>query len=92
VNLGKRDIVAGVVARLREAVGFVMRLNCWGMRRVVVRSACINELMMFVLMMALRGGIETLIYLSDEFLEASCCCWKMLVVFVKSSSDQAIEA
>jgi hypothetical protein len=48
VKRGKRDIVAGVVVKLRViVVGFVRRLRCCGMRWIGVRSACINELMGF---------------------------------------------
>jgi hypothetical protein len=42
-------------------------------------------------MMDLRSSAETLIYSSDEVLEASRCCKNLLVVFVKQSSDQEIE-
>jgi hypothetical protein len=42
-------------------------------------------------MMDLRSSVETLIYPSDEVLEASSCCENLLVVFVEQSSDQEIE-
>lgn len=64
-------MVAGVVVKARVEVGLVMRLSCCGTRRIVVRSDCIEKLMILVLMMDLRGLIEVYIYSRLDFPESS---------------------
>lgn len=59
---GKRDIVADVFEKARVVVGLVMRLSCVGTRRIVVRSDCIEELMILVLMIDLRGVVLSCLY------------------------------
>jgi len=66
VNRGKRDIVAGVVAKCRVAVGFAIRLSCRGTREIVVRSDCIEDLMCFVVLVVLIGAGQRAIYTLEE--------------------------
>jgi len=45
--------VFGEVESVRVLIGLLMRLSCCGMRRVVVRIACMDVLICFALMMDL---------------------------------------
>jgi hypothetical protein len=47
---------------VRVLIGLLMRLRCCGMRRVVVRIACMDVLICFALMMGLGGRVEGFIY------------------------------
>jgi len=79
VKRGKRDIVAGVVVEMarvgRVFVGLNLEvrvsLSARGTWASVVRSACIDNLFLTVLMMELRGKVEAVLYSMIRFLEIS---------------------